>query len=170
MKKVLRMLAWLLAIIVLLVLGVAGYIYLPGGADRLEARFVVPPQSTIDFATLKKVAKPNQYLVCPADLCAEKPDEIAKTYALTPAELLGRWQSLVSSQKDTSVLIPEDGRGQITFVQRTARMRYPDIITVQVLAADAGATHAIYSRSVYGHGDMGVNKARITSWLAQLDQ
>jgi uncharacterized protein (DUF1499 family) len=33
---------------------------------------------------------------------------------------------------------------------------------------DGQATLAIYSRSLIGHGDFGVNRARIERWLAAL--
>ena len=47
-------------------------------------------------------------------------------------------------------------------------MRYPDTIDIEVFAAE-GATLAIYSRSLVGSGDFGVNLARIERWLAALD-
>ncbi len=62
----------------------------------------------------------------------------------------------------------EDGL-QIDYVQRTAFMRFPDCITVRFIYIDAKRTTlTIYSRSVYGYSDFGVNKARVQSWLAKL--
>jgi uncharacterized protein (DUF1499 family) len=50
-------------------------------------------------------------------------------------------------------------------------MNYPDLVTVQVNAAGADrSTLVIWSRSVYGRSDLGVNRDRTTSWLALLQQ
>ena len=54
------------------------------------------------------------------------------------------------------------------FVQRTRLMRYPDVIDAAVLAAESGATLALWSRSLVGRKDFGVNHARLTRWLAAL--
>ena len=45
------------------------------------------------------------------------------------------------------------------------------LVTAQVTAAGPEAsTLVLYSRSVYGHSDLGVNRARVTAWLAALDR
>ena len=55
------------------------------------------------------------------------------------------------------------------FIQYTRLMRYPDTIDVQVLpAGDNQSTLAIYSRSLVGQKDFGVNRARVERWLASL--
>lgn len=169
MQKVLRVLIWVAGAVALALLAVLAYIFLPGSAGRLEARFSIPQQSAVDFSTLRKVDKPNQYLVCAKDFCTEEPDLEPKVYAVDAAALLSAWQRVISVQTDTSVLLGDTGMGQMTFVQRTARMRYPDIITIEVYPVDGGSTHAVYSRSIYGRSDMGVNKARIDAWLKALD-
>ena len=62
----------------------------------------------------------------------------------------------------------EDGR-QIDYVQRSARFRFPDIITVRFISASPSqSTLAIYSRSIYGGRDFGVNRERINAWLTLL--
>jgi uncharacterized protein (DUF1499 family) len=49
-------------------------------------------------------------------------------------------------------------------------MRYPDTIDVEILPADEGrSTLAVYSRSLVGRKDFGVNHARLRRWLAALD-
>lgn len=60
------------------------------------------------------------------------------------------------------------------FVQRSALMAYPDVISARVVplppAADGAARSgvALYSRSIYGYSDLGVNAARIERWTAAL--
>jgi uncharacterized protein (DUF1499 family) len=56
------------------------------------------------------------------------------------------------------------------YVQRSALFGFPDTIVVRYLDYPGGkSTLAIYSRSQLGHGDMGVNKARIERWLVKLE-
>ena len=55
------------------------------------------------------------------------------------------------------------------FVQYTRLMRYPDTIDVEVMpAGDGQSTLALYSRSLVGRKDFGVNRARLRRWLAAL--
>jgi uncharacterized protein (DUF1499 family) len=47
---------------------------------------------------------------------------------------------------------------------------FPDLVTVQVSPAPPdGATLVIWSRSVYGESDLGVNRKRVVAWLSALD-
>ena len=49
-------------------------------------------------------------------------------------------------------------------------MRFPDTIDIEVFpAGQRQSTLAIYSRSLLGRKDFGVNRARIARWLAALD-
>jgi uncharacterized protein (DUF1499 family) len=49
-------------------------------------------------------------------------------------------------------------------------MRYPDTIDVAVFPMGEGQSSvAIYSRSLVGHGDFGVNRARVERWLTALE-
>ena len=73
----------------------------------------------------------------------------------------------MSAQPRVEVLAENDQ--QIDYVQRSARFRFPDIITVRFISvAPSQSTLAIYSRSVYGKSDFGVNRERIESWLSAL--
>ncbi len=58
---------------------------------------------------------------------------------------------------------------QFDYVQRSARFRFPDIITVRFISVSSSqSTLAIYSRSIYGKSDFGVNRERIDAWLKTL--
>lgn len=163
---------WLLyagGVIAVLVLAAAAYIYAPGGRERLEGRFAVPAFAAVDFPTLRKTDKPNQFLVCPDKLCAEKPDVTAPVFQASAADLRAALAGIILAGPDTSRRGADEALLQDDYVQRTALMRYPDLITVRILPlAEGQATLAIYSRSVYGYSDRGVNAARVKPWLAQL--
>ncbi|HIP24091.1 MAG TPA: DUF1499 domain-containing protein [Rhodobacteraceae bacterium] len=56
-----------------------------------------------------------------------------------------------------------------TYVQRTPVMKMPDYITVKFIdLEESKSTLVVYSRSRFGYGDMGVNKARVDLWLQSL--
>lgn len=58
-----------------------------------------------------------------------------------------------------------------TYVQRSQLMRFPDYASVVVIGLpEGGSTLAIYSQSVYGTNDFGVNKDRVEGWLGQLSE
>jgi hypothetical protein len=160
-----------LGLLALIILVPLAFVYLPGHKSRMEKLFSVPPLQSIDFATLRKVDKPNQYLVCPDQFCAEKPDLKAATYPVNAITLAAVFDKMVKAEADVAERARDDRAMKIDYVQRTPQMRYPDLITVQFMdRGDEQSTLALYSRSVYGHEDGGLNAARITSWLSKLDK
>ncbi len=60
----------------------------------------------------------------------------------------------------------EDGR--LTYVTRSAFFGFPDYTTVAV--GPQNASLAVFGRLRFGRSDLGVNRARITGWLAALDR
>ncbi|MEM0943455.1 MAG: hypothetical protein AAGI70_05855, partial [Pseudomonadota bacterium] len=94
-------------------------------------------------------------------------------FATGPAELLGYLDQIVATEARVERLAP--GGADRAFVQRSANVGFPDVISVSALdlgAGDAGARSGlvIFSRSVYGYGDLGVNKARVRRWLEKLEE
>ena len=169
----------ILAIIVVLVIaaGAVGYLLLekrPGyGAYYGLAKLMGSPLDIgpVNWARLTRHATPNDALVCPAGHSpSAEPDAEPKIYSVAPGELLARLKRTALAEPDTSELYcgPDcDHRARI--LQHTRLMRFPDTIDIAVLAvADNQSTLAIYSRSLIGRGDLGVNRARIERWLAAL--
>ena len=62
--------------------------------------------------------------------------------------------------------------GKITYITRTQRVGFPDYTTVEAQVRDGAdmQTLAMYGRLRFGQSDLGVNRARITGWLAQFDE
>jgi len=165
-------------IIVLLIAAAAvGYLLLEkrpgygayyGLAKLMGSRLDIGP---VDWSTLTRHETPNDALVCPAGHCPNaKPDAEPKTYAMAPAELLARLTSIALAEPGTSELYCRTDCDRIArILQHTRLMRFPDTIDIVVLpVADNQSTLAIYSRSLIGRGDLGVNRARIERWLAAL--
>jgi uncharacterized protein (DUF1499 family) len=60
-------------------------------------------------------------------------------------------------------------RLQAQWVERSQIVNYPDIIVAEVVAAPNGGTGLfLYSHSLFGWSDMGVNRARVDRWLSAL--
>ena len=137
-----------------------------GIAKRTGSRLDIGP---VDWATLRRHPT-NDALICPARHCPNATaDQQAKVYPLAPADLLARVKRVALAEPDTKELAPDRERGA-RFVQYTRLMRYPDTIDVDIIPAGAGSTLALYSRSLVGRKDFGVNHARLTRWLAALDR
>jgi len=59
----------------------------------------------------------------------------------------------------------------VTYVVRTPLMRFPDYVSMRFIDLGEGrATYAVFSRSRFGHSDLGVNKKRFMSWVKRLSQ
>ena len=166
-----RIVAWIALVAGLVALAAALYIHLPGGRQRLEASFAIPAHAATDFATLRKTSKPNQYLVLPAGVGTEAPDQVAPTFELPAARLAELWRSKVATGSDVAERRWDAATLTGDYVERSKLMRFPDLITVQIRPLGATrSTLAIYSRSVYGYSDRGVNQRRIRQWLDRLSE
>jgi uncharacterized protein (DUF1499 family) len=125
----------------------------------------------IEFVTLVRPSTPNTYLVCPADLCAVPTDAESPTFQRPADQLYDLIRRTLSEQPRTTIAQDEPDRRRLVLVQRSLVFRFPDTITLQVFELpDGGSTLAIYSASKYGHSDLGVNKARVTKWLALIEK
>ena len=125
----------------------------------------------VDFATLRLAKKPNQYLVCPLGLCQNAtPHRQSPDFDLPAAKLLEHWQAVALAAPRTVAFAAASAlAGQVSFVQRSRWLAYPDLITIAVLSHGEGkSSFALYSRSVYGRSDFGVNKARVEDWIERL--
>ena len=127
----------------------------------------------VDWATLTRHTTPNDALVCPAGHCPKaKADEEPKVYPVAPGELLAHMKRVARAEPDTKELPcgPHCDHAA-RFVQYTKLMRYPDTIDVDVIpAGENQSTLALYSRSLVGRKDFGVNRARVARWLGALER
>jgi len=127
----------------------------------------------VDFATLTRRRSGNDALVCPPGHCpGAKADWEAKIYDLAPGELLARVTKVALAEPKTSLVDGGTDRDHTArFVQYSRRMHFPDTIDVEAVPAGASkSTLAIYSRSLLGSRDFGVNKSRVARWLEALER
>lgn len=125
----------------------------------------------VDFASLHRPKTPNTFLMAPDGLCkAAKVDQVPPTFAAAPAKLRQAFLSVVIAQPRVSHTLADEPELYDDFVARSMLFHFPDLVSVQFLAhGKSGSTLALYSRSVYGRSDLGVNRARCLRWLKLVD-
>jgi hypothetical protein len=161
-----RFLRSLFIIVVGIVVAAAALIW---EGTTLESMLYVGDVPVIDFATLQRDSVPNQYLLCPKGMCQAETDGEAPVFDVPVEQLQVAWDEMLAEQPRFQVLRRDVTNIQIDYVQRSRLLRFPDLITVRFVPIDdTHSTLAIYSRSVWGKGDMGVNRARVEEWLARL--
>ena len=136
-----------------------------------DSFFPVGELKPVDFATLELSGKPNQYLVCPADLCAAAAHAEPPVFEVPAPKLAQAWAAVVAREPRVTRLAEDAAALQFDYVQRSALWRFPDIVTVRFIAlSPETATVAVFSRAIYGYGDVGVNRKRVTAWLRLLGE
>jgi hypothetical protein len=128
----------------------------------------LPVPTPMDMTKIERPSTPNTFLAGPAGMRPE-PDELTPEQPLPAQALYDKARDAFSRKPSTYVAAEFPSRLQIHYVVRSALMNYPDLVTVQVNPAEADqSTLVIWSRSVYGRSDLGVNRQRTKAWLAAL--
>lgn len=141
-----------------------------GRAHVLDFLLGAPPEESVSFETLVPPATPNSYLVCPPGLCRAAPMAVPSPVFAIPADRLrADWTAMLARQPRVTVLGGNPHLRQMNIVQRSRVIGFPDRVTVRFIPLGQElSTLAIYSRSLYGRSDFGVNRARVKRWLAGL--
>ncbi|MDF1795304.1 MAG: DUF1499 domain-containing protein [Coxiellaceae bacterium] len=121
----------------------------------------------VDFQHLQVSSKPHYCVVspdCRGERCIKSP-----ILPMSVEKLQHQWQQMITQQPRVKLLKKDDAKHQFQYVQRSKWMRFPDLIDVQFAATGNNqSTLYAYSRSIYGHSDLGVNCKRMHHWLAGL--
>ena len=126
----------------------------------------MPPP--IDMAHLERPGSPNTALAAP-DGFTPKPDILTPVYDRPADDLYAAVIEVARRQEQTYLLKRYDDRRQVHFVARVSVFGFPDLITVQVTEDGAARSRlVIWSHSVYGYSDFGVNRKRVAQWLVAL--
>jgi uncharacterized protein (DUF1499 family) len=125
----------------------------------------------VDFPALVEAGTPNEYLACAPAYCSRaEVDRAAPVLAVDRATLRAIWEDVIGEMPRVAVVGTFAEGWQIAYVQRSAVFRFPDLVSVEFRdAATGSSTVSVYSRSVYGYSDLGVNKKRVDAWLARLE-
>ncbi len=141
------------------------------GPERIWSLFGPADLGPVTIETFVRRTTPNDALACPPDVCKAGSDVTPPEFAVSAADLRVAFAKVIASEPRLTAVASDDATMTDRYIQRSALMRYPDTIVVRFFDLPEGrSTIALYSRSQLGHGDMGVNRARIERWLAKLGE
>lgn len=130
----------------------------------------------VDPLTAPTPETPNSFRVAPVlegfdPVTEERVDLPAPVYEANPAIIAKALDEFALRQPRTIRIAGTPEQGWMTYVQTSDRMRYPDYVSVLIMdiANEGLTTIAIFSRSRFGYGDLGVNEARVRRWLQPLE-
>jgi hypothetical protein len=113
-----------------------------------------------DPLTAQGTGRPNEHRLAPPE---------GPSYPMGTGDLAWAFDRMAMAQPRVSRLAGGPEELWTTYVQRSALMGFPDYVSVREIdLGDGRSGFAIWSRSRFGYSDMGVNRARVESWLAAL--
>lgn len=128
----------------------------------------LPTPPFMDVAHIVRPSSPNTALAAPAGF-GPAPDIVTPSYRMPAENLFSLVQDVAARQPRTFQAAKYPDQLQVHYAARSAVFNFPDQIIVQVLQEGPDNSGLIvYSRSVYGESDFGVNRKRIEAWLAEL--
>lgn len=95
-------------------------------------------------------------------------DMQSPVYPETADALLMRAHRVIRDSPRTRVLAGGLQNGHITYVTRSKLWGFPDYSSIKAQSVEGGAALVIYARLRFGKSDLGVNRARVQNWLADL--
>ena len=126
----------------------------------------LPTPALVDMSHIQRPASPNTALAAPAGT-VPAPDIVAPVFPVSAVRLYNAVIAMAAAQPRTFLAAAYPADRQAHFVARSAWFNFPDLVTAQISEAGAEtSTLVLYSRSVYGHSDLGANRQRLTAWLA----
>lgn len=171
MKWLFRILAFLIGFAALW--GVVFLILTTYGWEKVwEHQFGPADQGAVIFEDFAKGPKPNQALMCPFGICKESDvDKTSPIYNVSADKLKAGLIKALASEKSLKRVDDQSDPMRLRYVQRTRLMRFPDTINIQIFAlGDDSSTLALYSTSLVGESDFGVNLQRANRWLSKIKQ
>jgi uncharacterized protein (DUF1499 family) len=126
----------------------------------------LPAPALLNMTHIERPASPNTALAGPAG-GDPAPDIVTPVFAVPASRLYDAVIAVAGDQPRTYLAAAYPAERQVHFVARSAWLNFPDLITAQIGEAGREAsTLVLYSRSVYGYSDLGVNRRRLSDWLA----
>ena len=155
----------LLAVIGLVVIGLLGTRIIMGR----DAEDRVAEGEIVEFRQLPAQEKPGRFLMCPQDYCSRAPDAVTPVFDMGWERLRDLWSETVARQRRVKLIAGDGERRKIVYVQHSAVLRLPDIVTIEFVdLPDGKSSFAIESRPRYGWLDFGSNEVRVRAWVGLL--
>jgi len=155
----------MLSVIIVGIALVVGYVaYYVNTVGHAPAEWHIDPLRAVARTT------PNTFYVGPSAFSTQESRIPAPIYEASPEVLAEAFDVFVMGQPKVERIAGSVEQAHLSYVQRSETIGVPDVITVKFLPIEGteNSTVAIYSRSRFGYGDLGVNEARVTAWLNAL--
>ena len=104
----------------------------------------------------------------PGDVESAGSFQAARRITTTPEGVLQALDSVARNSPRTTLFAGSVEEGTMTWQSRSRIFGFPDYTTATVDTTGDAPLLVIYGRLKYGQADMGVNRARVQNWLAQL--
>lgn len=128
----------------------------------------LPPPVPMDMTRIERPKTPNTFLAGPAGM-SPAPDLPVAPFAMPAQVLFEKAKAAFGAGERVYPAAEFPDKRQVHYVVRSKLMNYPDLVTVQASpAGESASTLIVWSRSVYGRKDFGVNQARTEAWLQAL--
>lgn len=126
----------------------------------------LPTPTPLDFQTLALPGSPNACLAGPpgGNPAIQLP---VPPFRASPAAAWAALRDLGTRFERTTRLADWPDRQQVAWVARSRLMNFPDLISGGIVAQPGGGSGLyLFSRSLFGYSDLGVNRARVEAWVA----
>ncbi|MFH6785650.1 MULTISPECIES: hypothetical protein [Methylobacterium] len=143
----------------------------PGGIDEVWiALFGAPDLGPVDFAALRRAPSRRDALACAPDVCPRaQADAVPPDYPVAGARLREIVRAVAERQPRTALVFTDAWGEQDRYVARTAWLRCPDTVTVEIVGRGEGRSSlALYIRSQVGCPVPATSRARLARWLAAI--
>ena len=149
------------------ILGIAVLLFFRSPETFWELAIGDPDLGHVDFPTVKKTSKPNQFLLCPKNICKnETPDAEPPVFKMTKERLKASFIQALGTEGRSTV---DDAGDGLRFIMRSPIFRFPDTINAEFFDVQGGSTLAVYARAQIGYKDFRINEKRVRRWLATLE-
>lgn len=128
----------------------------------------VPAPAPLDFTTLQLPASPNTCLLTPS-VAPGQGHLHRDPLPASPEAVMAALDRVAAGMPRTFALARFPASNQAQWVVRSALMNYPDVVVAEAAQVAGGTGLWMYSRSLIGWSDMGVNRARVMTWLEALE-
>ena len=126
----------------------------------------LPEAAPLDFAALRVPDSPNACLAGPPG--GNPASQITvPPFRADPDRAFAVLRDLGGRFPRTTPLAAWPDRRQAQWVARSALLNFPDLVAAGIVPQPNGGSGLfLFSRSLFGYSDLGVNRARIEAWLA----
>jgi uncharacterized protein (DUF1499 family) len=112
---------------------------------------------------------PNRFRLGPDLPAGDRVDGGPPVFEVPVEALQEAWARMIADEPRVRLLQRDDAARTLEYEVRSRFLRFPDRVSVRFVPLGAArSTIALFSRSVYGYYDFGVNERRVRRWARRL--